>query len=382
MKQVEQAIAYCMLAVGGREPFCGRGGLRGRHGLVLCCAMSEGAKIEGAECAADGEYRTHGFNPVVTDHPCAGCGYNLRGIDRAGICPECSMAVERSFRGDRQRDAGYGALRRIHLGVVIIMAVYAGKILRDLMSLASSFLPFDIPLYYARGLWYEATVGAVLLLGTWLYTVYGWKESEKQGFPPPRSRMRGVLRFIVVVSLLRILVLRSAWIAATGPWQDSPRVAAVLQWYVNNLTLAWIFEATVEYLCLAALMLYTRWLAWRVPAPALARRALRWAWLLPLILLITEWGPLPRIPDATMMRLYAYLLGIVSTGVPIAAFLTLNTMRRYLLAEIITRTDSRGKGGRPLLDLARGGRWIWRTVRAVPSRDMRIEEGNREQNVP
>lgn len=381
MKQVKQAIAYCTLAVGGHKHLCGRGGLRGRRGLVLCCAMSEEARIEGAGRVADGEYRTQGLNQVVTDHPCGVCGYNPRGIDRAGICPECSMAVEQSFRGDRLRDAGFCALRSIHLGVVIIMAVCAERILRDLMSLASSFLPFDIPLYYARGLWYEAIVGAVLLLGTWLYTVYGWKVSEKQGFPPARSRMRGVLRFIVVLSLLRILVLRSAWIAATGPWQDSARIAAILQWYVNNLTLAWIFEAAVEYLCLAALMLYTRWLAWRVPSPALARRALRWAWLLPLILLITEWGPLPRIPDATMMRLYVYLLGIVSTGVPIAVFLTLNSMRRFLLSEIITRTDPHGKAGRPLLDVARGGRWIWRTIRAVPSRDMRIEEGNRGQDV-
>src|SRR5690606_9951670 len=38
---------------------------------------------------------------VEYDQACIGCGYALRGLPVAGVCPECGMAIARSFRGDR-----------------------------------------------------------------------------------------------------------------------------------------------------------------------------------------------------------------------------------------------------------------------------------------
>lgn len=35
---------------------------------------------------------------ICFDLPCSGCGYNLRGLDRGGTCPECSGPVQRSLR--------------------------------------------------------------------------------------------------------------------------------------------------------------------------------------------------------------------------------------------------------------------------------------------
>ena len=37
---------------------------------------------------------------VLIDEPCAGCGYNLRGLAFDGACPECGRAVAASARGN------------------------------------------------------------------------------------------------------------------------------------------------------------------------------------------------------------------------------------------------------------------------------------------
>ena len=37
------------------------------------------------------------------DFQCRTCGYNLRGLDTDGRCPECTTAVGRSVHGDLTR---------------------------------------------------------------------------------------------------------------------------------------------------------------------------------------------------------------------------------------------------------------------------------------
>ncbi|MBX3406075.1 MAG: hypothetical protein KF869_04845 [Phycisphaeraceae bacterium] len=38
---------------------------------------------------------------IVTDRPCANCGYSLRGLQVGGVCPECGHAISRRARGPR-----------------------------------------------------------------------------------------------------------------------------------------------------------------------------------------------------------------------------------------------------------------------------------------
>lgn len=59
---------------------------------------------------------------VEYEQPCIGCGYALRGLPVTGVCPECGMAIARSFRGDRlaAADPAYvGALLR---GATLLLA--------------------------------------------------------------------------------------------------------------------------------------------------------------------------------------------------------------------------------------------------------------------
>ena len=48
---------------------------------------------------------------------CIRCGYNLRGLDFSGNCPECGEPVARSLRGEQLADEDPATVRRIALGL-------------------------------------------------------------------------------------------------------------------------------------------------------------------------------------------------------------------------------------------------------------------------
>ena len=61
---------------------------------------------------------------VETDVPCP-CGYNLRGLPRAGRCPECALPVEEGLRRfDEPFDANQ--LRRVASGIGFMLIAHAG----------------------------------------------------------------------------------------------------------------------------------------------------------------------------------------------------------------------------------------------------------------
>ena len=70
--------------------------------------MSEGAD------SAEPEVRSP--EVIGEDLPCVRCGYNLRGLDVTGTCPECGGPVEASRSGDLLRFADVGWLTRIFRG--------------------------------------------------------------------------------------------------------------------------------------------------------------------------------------------------------------------------------------------------------------------------
>lgn len=59
---------------------------------------------------------------VEYDQACIGCGYALRGLPVAGVCPECGMAIARSFRGDRLSAADPDYVRQLFRGATLLLA--------------------------------------------------------------------------------------------------------------------------------------------------------------------------------------------------------------------------------------------------------------------
>jgi len=49
--------------------------------------------------SGEGSVEVPAEDPIDLDLVCRRCGYNLRGLDRAGHCPECRAEVGRSETG-------------------------------------------------------------------------------------------------------------------------------------------------------------------------------------------------------------------------------------------------------------------------------------------
>src|SRR5690606_23833499 len=73
---------------------------------------------------------------VEYDQACIGCGYALRGLPVAGVCPECGMAIARSFRGDRLAAADPDYVRTLLRGATLLLAAAVGVLLIWIGSLA------------------------------------------------------------------------------------------------------------------------------------------------------------------------------------------------------------------------------------------------------
>ena len=86
---------------------------------------------------------------LAADVPCLTCGYNLRGLQSTGHCPECGQAIDPCFR--QWRAFGPGALERrawmrqvvrgLNIGLVVLVgAVINGLCLIFVSDFISGFL--------------------------------------------------------------------------------------------------------------------------------------------------------------------------------------------------------------------------------------------------
>ena len=66
---------------------------------------------------------------LAADRACVRCGYNLRGLPRAGVCPECSTPVADSLRTKILKYSSPEYLAKLHRGVFLVQTAIIIQIL-------------------------------------------------------------------------------------------------------------------------------------------------------------------------------------------------------------------------------------------------------------
>lgn len=149
--------------------------------------------------------------PSLIEHDvhCVECGYNLRGLLRRTVCPECQTPIKRSLAGPLLRHAGSGWLTRIHRGLLLL---HRASIIAAIAILALPVIDIFSQVYRNRSgpaLSYE---GIPLVLAAWsIASCAGlWLATS----PTPRAEQRFCLQSTLErVALLAIPLNTLAWIA-------------------------------------------------------------------------------------------------------------------------------------------------------------------------
>lgn len=217
---------------------------------------------------------------VEIDQACFRCGYNLRGLPIHGNCPECGRAVDLSMRGFLLKWASTAYIKTIDLGITIVLCaiVLYAILLMTLLGLAAFSPASAIPSYIQGAL---IAPSALLVYGYWLYTTQdpGFKGAEKAASARAIARAAAIAQLgakgAAAGLMLAELAAEKAANAGSGNGA-SPALIAARQ----AVSIAEIGAWAVAFF---AIILYTRWLARRVPDYDLVRTTRRNIWLLPVL---------------------------------------------------------------------------------------------------
>jgi len=196
---------------------------------------------------------------VPDDLPCRRCGYNLRGLNQAGRCPECGAPIGLSCHGDLLRYHDPKWLTTLARGTTFILLSAAVLVLGLAVGITLQIALGGSPVTMAL---VKALAGMVTFYGAWLIT-----QPDPSGIGEDKYvTERKVIRLALLVALIA-LVLEIFWEAGfkTGAWALPLGIAKTVGHAVAIVS---------EVVCLT----YYAKLAERIPAPELARRArvLRW----------------------------------------------------------------------------------------------------------
>jgi hypothetical protein len=201
--------------------------------------------------------------PLDSEIHCIFCGYNLRGLDPAGRCPECGRPIAASHRGDRLAHADPAWLRKLRFGASlklwnIVLTILLGMIAGIVIVVMG--LPIIITLLIGL---------AGALLGLWATYCITAQEPRTALTEDPVSlrkfiRLCAIMAFVgaIIHGLDDVIAMPSGF---SGPGAISYFLISVIA------SLAGVVVIVVE-------LVYFRRFALRAPDVALARstRTLIW----------------------------------------------------------------------------------------------------------
>jgi hypothetical protein len=205
---------------------------------------------------------------IVEDHiRCFRCGYNVRGLSRDGLCPECGSAVGESIRRHRLGVRGLLPMdaadprwvRKLAWSLTLILLSIVAVLLWEAIALSE----VELPRWFQQAAYISPSF--MLALGAWI------NASHEPTFTAVfQDRwLRRSIRAAVIAWIVTLLFLSRT--ASVGDWDGMyfwrPAViiaAALLSW-----TFLWRQRNHARRLDYRPLRILLTWLAWIVPAATL-----------------------------------------------------------------------------------------------------------------
>lgn len=186
---------------------------------------------------------------IDIDLKCVSCGYNIRGLLRDGVCPECGTATARSCGSNHLQFSRPEWVEQLATGMnwivaAIVIGFLGGCVMRGLMSTAAT--PAGGLLQQTL---FNSVVALISLIGYWKVTSPEPRMPDDQREETLRQLARGasVLNFVLGLGAVAIA--------------SAPPVAAVLYTAATLI---------VSVVLMFSIFLYARRLALRVPNRELA----------------------------------------------------------------------------------------------------------------
>ncbi len=106
---------------------------------------------------------------ILDPEPCPKCGYNLQGLHRGGVCPECGRGITSGARGARARmlDAPRGYLLRVAFIALMMGWAGIGVFIVAAIPAVMTSLPFIRTMSFVGGVTKIAVGGALIASAIW-----------------------------------------------------------------------------------------------------------------------------------------------------------------------------------------------------------------------
>jgi len=134
---------------------------------------------------------------AALSYPCIRCGYDLKGLDASGTCPECGTPISDSIRSDRLVFANPAFVRRLRSGALtLLLTLVTGAVILVLSILSGILMILAGPFWLLLPL-----VVLLHLAGWWVFASPEPHAPARQGEPKRKK-----LRSVSVVSFLGLLL--------------------------------------------------------------------------------------------------------------------------------------------------------------------------------
>lgn len=221
-----------------------------------------------------------GTQTLETHQPCIRCSYDLHGLPMSGNCPECGVPVERSLRGDLLQFADESYRATLLRGVSLIMFGILAQVVLFILLMLATYIG-------GPGLGFIFSVLSLAATAAGLFGYYLYASPDPGQLGNNRGeKPRQILRVAIVVSAIAAIAQIGfgglALFMSPTPGQIGAAEGVMMLSSLAGLagSIAWIVQ-------FFAAMVYTKWLAPRIPSPRILKRASLLMWLGPVLLLLS-----------------------------------------------------------------------------------------------